>query len=98
MENYREDRRKSARIDMGSEKVIIRIQSEVDVITKPATALCIDLSRKGALLQCTQSMPLGTLIAVTFNPGTDSENIVKGQVCRSKQLADSSFQVALQLI
>lgn len=98
MENYREDRRKSARVDMESERVMISIQSEVDVITKPAAALCIDLSRKGALLQCTQSMPLGTLIAVTFNPDMDNQNIVKGQVCRCKQLADSSFQVALQLI
>ena len=98
MENYTEDRRQSTRVDMESEKVLISIQSELDVITKPSYALCIDLSRKGALLQCNQSMPLGTLIAVTFNPDMDNENQVKGQVCRCTQIADASFQVALQLI
>ncbi|GIU47743.1 pilus assembly protein PilZ [Shewanella sairae] len=83
---------------MESETVSIAIQSEVDVITKPSDALCIDLSRKGALLQCQQAMPLGTLIAVTFNAGRDNQNTVKGQVCRCITVDKQKFNVALQLI
>ncbi|MCL1146734.1 PilZ domain-containing protein [Shewanella sp. 10N.261.52.F9] len=98
MESYQEERRRSIRVDMESETVNIAIQSDVDVITKPAIARCIDLSRKGALLHCQQAMPLGTLIAITFNAGKENQNSVKGQVCRCITLDDQSFHVALQLI
>ncbi|GIU15499.1 MULTISPECIES: PilZ domain-containing protein [unclassified Shewanella] len=98
MESYREERRNSARVDMEGETVIITLQSDVDTITKPAKAICVDLSRRGALLQCTQLMPLGTLMTITFNINQDNENTVKGQVCRCARLNESSFHVALQLI
>ncbi|MGS0679803.1 PilZ domain-containing protein [Shewanella sp. 125m-7] len=98
MESYREERRSSARVDMEYEKVIIAIQSDLDIITKPSEAICIDLSRKGALLKCSQALPLGTLIAITFNAGKDNQNIVKGQVCRCFPLDDTGHHIALQLI
>ncbi|MGS0696686.1 PilZ domain-containing protein [Shewanella sp. 0m-4] len=97
MESYREERRNSARVDMENEKVVITLQSDVTVVTKPSEAICIDLSRNGALLQCQQAMPTGTLIAITFNNDKDNENTIKGQVCRCQPLDNGHFHVALQL-
>jgi hypothetical protein len=38
------------------------------------------------------------LVAVTFNPNTDKQHQVFGQVCRCNTRSADSFYVALQLI
>ncbi|MCL1075192.1 PilZ domain-containing protein [Shewanella dokdonensis] len=94
VESFKE-RRASLRVDLEAEEIRINWQDKEE---KPHsdTAICIDLSRKGLLLEYRQPFITGTLLEVTFNSGSDAQNIVKGQVCRCTE-SQTGYRIALQL-
>ncbi|GIU31325.1 PilZ domain-containing protein [Shewanella schlegeliana] len=96
METSQQERRSSQRVDMEDESVTIAIHSNAGIHSK--SAICLDLSRRGALLEYNQALALGTLIEITFNQGYDNENTIKGQVCRCTSISDTRCHIALQLI
>ncbi|ABZ76132.1 type IV pilus assembly PilZ [Shewanella halifaxensis HAW-EB4] len=96
MENYQEERRTSKRLDMEGESVAIKVHDDIN--PQLNSAICIDLSRHGALLKHKQEIALGSLIEITFNEGCDNQNTIKGQVCRCTNPEELTFHIALQLI
>ncbi|GIU29827.1 PilZ domain-containing protein [Shewanella sp. MBTL60-007] len=96
METYQQERRSSQRVDMEDESVMIAIHTNGGIYSN--SAICLDLSRRGALLEYNQALALGTLIEVTFNQGNDNENTIKGQVCRCTCANETRCHIALQLI
>ncbi|MCL1144013.1 PilZ domain-containing protein [Shewanella gaetbuli] len=92
-----EEKRSSLRVDMEAERV------KLHWIAKSGESfeddgVCIDLARKGVLIDYRQPFELGDLVAITFNSGTDKQNTIKGQVCRCIENSPQSFHIALQLI
>lgn len=91
------EKRRSLRVDMEAERVILTWQDE-DENLQSDDGICIDLARHGTLVEYRRGFNLGDLLEVTFNPNSDNENTIKGQVCRCTQCSEQSFHVAMQLI
>ncbi len=91
------EKRRSLRVDMEAERVILTWQNQHNTL-KSDNGICIDLARQGALVEYSKGFNLGDLLEVTFNPGSDNENTIKGQVCRCTQCKDQSYHIAIQLI
>jgi len=92
-----DERRSSLRVDMEAERITLawideNNQEQVD------DGICIDLSRRGALVEYKQGFKVGELLAITFNPDNDKKHTVKGQVCRSTSGQPKSYHIAVQLI
>ncbi|GIU28716.1 pilus assembly protein PilZ [Shewanella colwelliana] len=92
-----DERRKSLRVDMEAERVLV---SWTDSNGEPLTddGICIDLARRGVLIEYKQAFNVGDLVAITFNPDSDKQNQIRGQVCRCNQCHDQSYHIALQII
>ncbi|MEO3684307.1 PilZ domain-containing protein [Shewanella vesiculosa] len=92
-----EEKRSSLRVDMEAERIRLDwINSQGESCTDHA--ICIDLARKGVLIDFKAAFKVGDLIALTFNEKTDKQNTIKGQVCRSSECSANSYHIALQLI
>ncbi|WP_417761091.1 PilZ domain-containing protein [Shewanella sp.] len=89
------ERRKSLRVDLEFEAVRLSWQDASGEL-QAADGICIDLSRHGIQLAYGQPFKVGELIEVTFNPGTDAQNTVRGQVCRCSP-ANDTYRIAMQL-
>ncbi|QSX34872.1 PilZ domain-containing protein [Shewanella avicenniae] len=89
------ERRKSLRVDLESEAVRLGWQDASGQF-QTAEGICVDLSRRGILLEYSSAFKVGELIEVTFNPGTDAQNTVRGQVCRCIPEGEF-FRIAMQL-
>ncbi|ARD22879.1 MULTISPECIES: PilZ domain-containing protein [Shewanella] len=92
-----EEKRQSLRVDMEAERILLHWidangQSHEDF------GVCIDLARKGILIDYKTAFSLGDLIAITFNHQTDKQNTIKGQVCRCTQASEHSYHIAMQLL
>ncbi|WP_372870626.1 PilZ domain-containing protein [Shewanella sp.] len=92
-----EEKRRSLRVDMEAERVSLR-WTDKDGQERCEDGICVDLSRRGVLIEYRQPFVLGELLEVTFNPGTDKENRVQGQVCRCSECNGQSYHIAMQLI
>lgn len=92
-----EEKRSSLRVDMEAERIRLDwINSQGE--SRTDHAICIDLARKGVLIDFKAAFKVGDLIALTFNEKTDKQNTIKGQVCRSSECSVNSYHIALQLI
>ncbi|MEJ6518983.1 pilus assembly protein PilZ [Shewanella sp. BC20] len=92
-----DEKRGSLRVDMEAERVLLH-WTDNDGIEHTDQGVCIDLARRGILFDYKKPFILGDLVTVTFNPDTDHENSVKGQVCRCSKRHDQSYHVAMQLL
>ena len=92
-----EEKRQSLRVDMEAERVVLNWRDAEDN-AKRDFGVCIDLARRGLLIEYHQPFALGMLIEVTFNPNTDKQSTVKGQVCRCSECHSNGFHIAMQLI
>ncbi|UJF20409.1 PilZ domain-containing protein [Shewanella sp. OMA3-2] len=92
-----DEKRASLRVDMEAERIKLHWINKTGESNED-NGVCIDLARKGILLDYRQDFELGQLIAVTFNSGTDKQNTIKGQVCRCSQSSQHSYHIALQLL
>ncbi|QYJ96253.1 PilZ domain-containing protein [Shewanella alkalitolerans] len=92
-----EERRQSLRVDMEAERIQISWTDGLGVVHTD-DAICMDLARRGVLIEYKQAFTLGELLKVTFNPNTDKQNSIKAQVCRCSECAPHRFQVAMQII
>lgn len=92
-----EEKRLSLRVDMEAERVGLTWRDSEGQEQRDS-GICIDLARRGILFEYNKPFALGELIEVTFNPGTDKENTVKGQVCRCSECHPQSFHIAMQLL
>lgn len=92
-----DERRKSLRVDMESERIKIT-WTDTNGEIRCDDALCVDLSRRGVLIEYHQSFTLGELLDITFNANTDKQNQIKAQVCRCQQQDGEKFRIALQII
>ncbi|AZQ09991.1 MULTISPECIES: PilZ domain-containing protein [Shewanella] len=92
-----EEKRRSLRVDMEAERIVLR-WTEKDGLERTDDGICVDLSRRGILLEYRQPFALGELVEVTFNPGTEKENTIQGQVCRCTECKAQSYHIAMQLI
>ncbi|GIU53741.1 MULTISPECIES: PilZ domain-containing protein [Shewanella] len=92
-----EEKRNSLRVDMEAERILLHW---IDSAGEPNEdyGVCIDLARKGILIDYKSAFELGDLIAITFNQNTEKQNTIKGQVCRCTQANPQSFHIALQLL
>ncbi|MDO6619459.1 MULTISPECIES: PilZ domain-containing protein [unclassified Shewanella] len=92
-----EEKRASLRVDMEAERVLLHW---IDANGQPQedAGICIDLARKGILIDYKAPFALGDLIAVTFNHNTDKQNTIKGQVCRCLESNPQSYHIAMQLL
>ncbi|QLE85988.1 MULTISPECIES: PilZ domain-containing protein [Shewanella] len=95
--NEHEERRQSLRVDMEAERIILNWDDN-DGNNHTDEAICIDLARRGALIEYKQEFALGALLVVTFNAGSDKQNSIKGQVCRCIKCNDLGYHIAIQLI
>lgn len=91
------EKRNSIRLDLEAERVLIHWQDS-DGVAQEDYAICMDLARHGLLFDYTLPFDMGELISVTFNPHTDKQHKVQGQVCRCNTRSAISFLVALQLL
>ncbi|QSX38528.1 PilZ domain-containing protein [Shewanella sedimentimangrovi] len=92
-----EERRGSLRVDLEAERILLRWTDRTGVVHTD-DGICIDLARRGVLFEYRRPFAMGDLVEVVFNPGSDKENTVQGQVCRCSERNSQSFHVALQLI
>jgi hypothetical protein len=92
-----DEKRTSLRVDMEAERIKLHWINKAGESNED-DGVCIDLARKGVLFDYRQAFELGQLIALTFNPGTDKQNTIKGQVCRCNQSSAYSYHIALQLL
>ncbi|QYJ77658.1 PilZ domain-containing protein [Shewanella acanthi] len=92
-----EEKRGSLRVDLEAERVLLHWNDQTGV-NHTEEGICIDLSRKGVLFEYKKPFALGELVSVTFNPNTETENTVKGQVCRCSKRHDLSYHIAMQLL
>ncbi|UCX04354.1 PilZ domain-containing protein [Shewanella glacialimarina] len=92
-----DEKRTSLRVDMEAERIKLHWINKAGESNED-DGVCIDLARKGVLFDYRQAFELGQLIALTFNPGTDKQNTIKGQVCRCNQSSPHSYHIALQLL
>ncbi|GGZ45720.1 MULTISPECIES: PilZ domain-containing protein [Shewanella] len=91
------ERRRSLRVDLEAERIRLHwINKAGDELNDDG--ICIDLSRRGILFEYHQPFTLGELLSVTFHAGTDSQNTIKGQVCRCSEINPKRFHIAMQLI
>lgn len=97
MDEIIEERRGSLRVDLEAERIRITIRGDRD-FSQSDDGICLDLSRHGMLLEYRSPLDLGTLLEITFNPGKNNENTVRGQVCRCTSCNEHSFHIALQLL
>ncbi|MBB1269918.1 PilZ domain-containing protein [Shewanella sp. SR44-3] len=91
------EKRDSIRLDLEAERVLIDWKNS-DGTEQQDYAVCMDLARNGLLFDYSYPFDIGALIAVTFNPNTDKQHQVFGQVCRCNTRSAESFYVALQLL
>lgn len=91
-----EEKRNSLRLDMEAERVLIHWTDKYST-EHTDNAVCIDLARRGILIDYKKPFELGELVSVTFHPGTSQQNTIKGQVCRCSQRHDQSYHIAMQL-
>ncbi|WP_445781458.1 PilZ domain-containing protein [Shewanella sp.] len=73
-----DEKRGSLRVDMEAERI------RLDWINAKGEScqdhgICIDLARKGVLLDFKAAFKLGDLIAITFNENTPKQNIMQPQ-------------------
>ena len=92
-----DEKRNSLRVDMEAERVKLHWISKAGESFEE-DGICIDLARKGVLFDYCKPFEVGELVAITFNPGTDKQNTIKGQVCRCSQSNEQSYHIAMQLI
>ncbi len=92
-----DDRRSSLRVDMEAERISLVWQDE-NGQEQLDDGICIDLSRRGVLVEYEHRFNVGELLTITFNPDNDKRHTVKGQVCRSTICNPKSFHIAIQLI
>jgi hypothetical protein len=92
-----EEKRGSLRVDMEAERVRLDWINAQGVSCEDH-GICIDLARKGVLLDFKAAFNVGDLLALTFNENTDKQNTIKGQVCRCTECSPYSFHIALQLV
>lgn len=92
-----EEKRQSLRVDMEAERVVLHWH-DADGNLQSDFGVCIDLARRGVLVEFRNPFALGDLIEVTFNPNTDKQNTVKGQVCRCSECHSKSYHIAMQLL
>ncbi|MBT1443138.1 PilZ domain-containing protein [Shewanella sp. JM162201] len=92
-----EEKRRSLRVDMEAERIVLR-WTDKSGAEQVDNGICIDLSRRGILFEYRLPFALGELVEVTFNPDTDKENTIQGQVCRCSEAHAHSFHIAMQLI
>jgi hypothetical protein len=92
-----EEKRQSLRLDMEAERIILHWADDKGVEHSDSGA-CIDLARHGVLVEYSRPFAMGELLEVTFNPGTDKQHKVKGQVCRCSQSQPDHFHIAMQLL
>ncbi|PMG80321.1 pilus assembly protein PilZ [Shewanella sp. 10N.286.51.B7] len=92
-----EEKRNSLRVDMEAERILLHW---IDSSGEPCEdyGVCIDLARKGILIDYKSAFNLGDLVAITFNHNTEKQNTIKGQVCRCTEANPQSFHIALQLV
>ncbi|QYK02845.1 PilZ domain-containing protein [Shewanella psychrotolerans] len=92
-----DERRKSLRVDMEAERILV---SWIDANGKNQTdeGICIDLARRGVLIEYKNPFAIGELLEITFNPDTDKQNSIKAQVCRCNECKQQSFHIAAQII
>jgi hypothetical protein len=95
--NEMAEKRDSIRLDLEAERVLIHWKDSTDA-EQQDYAVCMDLARNGLLFDYSLPFDIGELIAVTFNPNTDKQHQVFGQVCRCNTRSADSFYVALQLL
>ncbi|MCG9713635.1 PilZ domain-containing protein [Shewanella insulae] len=92
-----EERRQSLRIDMEAERILISWTDGLGVVHTD-DGICMDLARRGVLIEYKKPFALGELLTVTFNPNTETQNSVKAQVCRCTECTPQRFHVAMQII
>ncbi|WP_299789777.1 PilZ domain-containing protein [uncultured Shewanella sp.] len=92
-----DERRTSLRLDMEAERIVLTWHDKKGILNTDE-GICIDLARRGALIDYKEGFELGELLNITFNPDNDKAHTVKGQVCRTTQCNPNSFHIALQLI
>ena len=92
-----EERRKSLRVDMEAERVLIS-WTDGQGVAHTDDGICIDLARRGVLIEYKKPFTLGELIEITFNPKTDKQNSIKAQVCRCSECGPLRYQVAMQIV
>ncbi|WP_394200989.1 PilZ domain-containing protein [Shewanella waksmanii] len=92
-----EERRQSLRVDMEAERIILN-WNDAQGSNHTDEGICIDLARRGALIEYKQAFELGQLLVITFNEGTDKQNSIKGQVCRCIKCHELAYHIAIQLI
>ncbi|ABE54737.1 conserved hypothetical protein [Shewanella denitrificans OS217] len=95
--NEMAEKRDSIRLDLEAERVLIHWKDSTGA-EQQDYAICMDLARNGLLFDYSLPFDIGELIAVTFNPNTDKQHQVFGQVCRCNTRSADSFYVALQLL
>lgn len=92
-----DERRTSLRVDMEAEKIHIawldsKGESQTDL------GFCLDLARRGVLIEYSKPFALGELLEITFNPNTDKSNSIKVQVCRCNEYGKQIYHIAAQII
>ncbi|QFU23358.1 PilZ domain-containing protein [Shewanella eurypsychrophilus] len=92
-----DDRRTSLRVDMEAERIGLAWH-DVNGQQQLADGICIDLSRRGVLIEYKSGFKVGELLEVTFNPDNDKKHTVKGQVCRTISCSPQGFHIAIQLL
>ncbi|QYJ84783.1 PilZ domain-containing protein [Shewanella mesophila] len=92
-----DERRNSLRVDMEAERIQV---SWVDSSGNSQTdeGICIDLARRGVLIEYKNPFTIGELLEITFNPGSDKQNRIKAQVCRCHEYKQQSYHIAAQII
>lgn len=100
MEKYTDEqneRRGSLRVDLEAERILLSWLDK-EGVKQTDQGICIDLSRRGALIEYKEVFKLGDLLEITFNPHNDNAVTVKGQVCRVTKCNANSHHIALQLL
>ncbi|WP_144209135.1 PilZ domain-containing protein [Shewanella donghaensis] len=92
-----EEKRTSLRVDMEAERILLH-WIDADGEPHEDDGVCIDLARKGVLIDYKRAFALGDLIAITFNHNTEQQNTIKGQVCRCNESNPQSYHIAMQLL
>ncbi|BAJ01556.1 PilZ domain-containing protein [Shewanella violacea] len=92
-----DERRTSLRVDLEAERILLSWQDDQG-LNQTDDGICIDLARRGVLIEYKNNFKVGALLTITFNPDNDKKHTVKGQVCRTSSCNPKSFHIAMQLI
>lgn len=92
-----DERRTSLRVDMEAERILLSWLDE-NSTEQTDDGVCIDLARRGVLIEYKKSFNVGELISITFNPNNENKHTVQGQVCRTTSGKPHCFHIAIQLI